>query len=61
MVLYLYLWYIDLHVIVRNLSIFLGIVVTADVLRLNLPAFESVYEMVLGFLMRESEKVCEIA
>ena len=61
MVLYLYLWYIDLHVIVRNLSVFLGIVVTADVLRLNLPAFESVYEMVLGFLMRESEKVCEVA
>jgi hypothetical protein len=56
-VLYLYLWDIDLTKIVRNLSIFLGIVVTADIIRLNIGSFETFYEMVLGFLMRESEKV----
>lgn len=42
--------------VVRNLSIFLGIVVTADVIRLNNDGFEQIYERVLGFLMRESEK-----
>lgn len=57
LVLYLYLWDINLSTIVRNLSIFLGIVITADVLRLNIAAFETIYEAVLGFLMRDSEKV----
>lgn len=41
----------------RGLSIFLGIVITADVIRLNNDDFERIYEKVLGFLMRESEKV----
>jgi hypothetical protein len=57
MVLYLYVSKANLDLIVRNLCIFLGIVVTADALRLNIPAFEKIYEMVLGVLMRESEKV----
>ncbi|CBQ69309.1 related to HSD1-ER membrane protein [Sporisorium reilianum SRZ2] len=56
LVLHLYLSDVDLHVIVRNLSYFLGIVVTADVIRLNNDHFEKIYERVLGFLMRESEK-----
>lgn len=56
MVLHLYLSGTDLNVIVRNLSYFLGIVVTADVIRLNNDDFEKIYEKVLGFLMRESEK-----
>lgn len=56
LVLYLYLSHTDLSLIVRNLAIFLGIVITADVLRLNIPWFEGVYEKVLGFLMREAEK-----
>jgi diacylglycerol kinase (CTP) len=33
------------------------IIVPADMLRLNYPPFERTYEKVLGFLMRESEKV----
>ena len=33
------------------------IIVPADILRLNFPPFERTYERVLGFLMRESEKV----
>ncbi|UTT88980.1 hypothetical protein NDA17_001352 [Ustilago hordei] len=56
MVLHLYLSGTDLNVIVRNLSYFLGVVVTADVIRLNNDHFEQIYEKVLGFLMRESEK-----
>ncbi len=35
----------------------LCIIVPADVLRLRWPAFEKLYERVLGFLMRDSEKV----
>lgn len=57
LVLYLYLSFQDLSSIVRGLSIFLAIVVTADVIRLNNAAFEKFYESVLGFLMREAEKV----
>ncbi|KAI0311654.1 hypothetical protein OF83DRAFT_1177364 [Amylostereum chailletii] len=34
----------------------LCIIVPADVLRLNWPAFERLYERAVGFLMRESEK-----
>ncbi|CAO1616414.1 unnamed protein product [Parajaminaea phylloscopi] len=56
LVLYLYLSHHNLADIVRALSIFLGIVITADVIRLNNAGFEKVYEKVLGFLMRESEK-----
>ncbi|EST09271.1 Phosphatidate cytidylyltransferase [Kalmanozyma brasiliensis GHG001] len=56
LVLQLYFSKQDYTTVARNLSIFLGIVVTADVIRLNNPAFERFYERVLGFLMRESEK-----
>ncbi|KAN0059610.1 Diacylglycerol kinase [Thecaphora frezii] len=56
LVLYLYLNHVDLDVIVRNLSYFLAIVVTADVIRLNNAHFEAFYETLLGFLMRDSEK-----
>jgi hypothetical protein len=59
MVLYLYLWDIDLTKTIRALSIALGIIVTADVIRLNSPPFEKFYESVLGPLMRESEKVSQ--
>lgn len=55
-VLHLYTSGTDLNIIVRNLSYFLGIVLTADVVRLNNNDFERLYEKVLGFLMRESEK-----
>lgn len=57
LVLNLYTSKTDLDVIVRSLSLFLGVVVSADVLRLNIPSFERLYERVLGFLMREAEKV----
>jgi diacylglycerol kinase (CTP) len=33
------------------------VIVPADILRLNYPSFERTYEKVLGFLMRENEKV----
>lgn len=56
MALYCYVSGASLDNVVRNLSIFLGIVVTADVIRLNNSSFERTYEKVLGFLMRESEK-----
>ncbi|CAD6906622.1 unnamed protein product [Tilletia controversa] len=56
LVLGLYLSHADIALIVRGLSYFLGIVVTADVIRLNYAPFERVYENTLGFLMRESEK-----
>ncbi|KAK0555565.1 Diacylglycerol kinase [Tilletia horrida] len=56
LVLHLYLSHSDLDGIVRGLSYFLGIVLTADVIRLNSPPFERLYEKVLGFLMRETEK-----
>ncbi|KIS67025.1 diacylglycerol kinase [Mycosarcoma maydis] len=56
LVLQLYLSDVEYTTVVRRLSIFLGIVVTADVIRLNNHDFEQIYERVLGFLMRESEK-----
>ncbi|KZV67374.1 hypothetical protein PENSPDRAFT_654118 [Peniophora sp. CONT] len=34
----------------------LCVIVPADILRLNFPAFERLYETLLGFLMRDSEK-----
>lgn len=56
LVLYLYLTHVDLDKIVRGLFYFFLFVSSADLLRLNVPAFEQVYEAVLGFLMREGEK-----
>ena len=46
----------DLDKIVRALFYFFLFVSSADLLRLNVPAFERAYESVLGFLMREGEK-----
>jgi diacylglycerol kinase (CTP) len=43
--------------VIIALSSSLLIVVPADILRLNCPPFERAYEAVVGFLMRESEKV----
>lgn len=39
------------------LSMALAVIVPTDVLRLNSPGFERLYERFLGFLMRDSEKV----
>ena len=55
--LYLYLSHGSPRPVVTTLSMALGIIIPADVLRLNHTGFERVYEKVLGFLMRESEKV----
>ncbi|KAN0139233.1 hypothetical protein V8E53_002734 [Lactarius tabidus] len=44
----------------RVMVILLGVmlvIVPADILRLNYPSFECTYEKVLGFVMRENEKV----
>ena len=56
LVLYLYIQRVDLDKIVRALFYFFLFVSSADLLRLNVPAFERAYESVLGFLMREGEK-----
>jgi hypothetical protein len=53
----MYLNDFNLSSVVRTMSTFLVIVVTADVIRLNYRPFETFYESVLGFLMREAEKV----
>lgn len=47
----------DIAPIVYTLSGMLVVVLTADAFRLNYTPFERLYERVLGFLMRESEKV----
>lgn len=60
-VLYMYLNDFNLSSVVRTMSTFLVIVVTADVIRLNYRPFEIFYESVLGFLMREAEKVSSVA
>lgn len=56
--LYLYSTHGSPHYVVIVLSMALAVIVPADILRLNSPAFERVYERCVGFLMRESEKVC---
>lgn len=55
--LYLYVSEGDVSRIVFVLWSSLCIIVPADILRLRWPAFERLYERMLGFLMRESEKV----
>jgi diacylglycerol kinase (CTP) len=57
MTLYLYASHGSPERVVVVLSSALLIIVPADFLRLNYPPFERSYEKVLGFLMRESEKV----
>lgn len=54
--LYLYLSHGSPRSVVNALSLALAVIVPADVLRLNFPRFERLYERCLGFLMRESEK-----
>lgn len=56
-VLGLYLFHVDLAAIVRVLFYLLLIISSADLLRLNVPAFERFYESVLGALMRPGERV----
>ena len=55
--LYLYLSHGSPGRVVVTLSAAFAVILPADILRLNWPAFERVYEKCLGFLMRESEKV----
>ena len=55
--LYLYASHGSPERVVIVLSSALLIIVPADILRLNYPPFERSYEKVLGFLMRESERV----
>lgn len=57
MTLYLYVSHGSARTVVVVLSTALVVIVPADLLRLNVPQFERVYEKFLGFLMRESEKV----
>ena len=53
----LYLSHVDNRAIVKVLSYCFVVVASADLLRLNSPQFEKVYEAVLGFLMRDGEQV----
>ena len=55
--LYLYASHGSPERVIVVLSSALLIIVPADILRLNYPSFERSYEKVVGFLMRESEKV----
>ncbi|KDQ54037.1 hypothetical protein JAAARDRAFT_38630 [Jaapia argillacea MUCL 33604] len=57
--------FLTLHLYISNsttkyvllgLYVGLAVIVPADILRLNFPAFARLYERFLGFLMRESEK-----
>lgn len=57
MTLYLYASHGSPERVVVILSSAMLVIVPADILRLNCPPFERAYEKVLGFLMRESEKV----
>lgn len=57
MTLYLYASHGSPERVVVILSSAMLVIVPADLLRLNYPPFERTYEKVLGFLMRESEKV----
>jgi len=59
--LYLYASHGSPERVVVVLSSALLIIVPADILRLNYPSFERSYEKVLGFLMRESEKVRHVS
>ncbi|KAJ3492036.1 hypothetical protein NLI96_g330 [Meripilus lineatus] len=54
--LYLYTSHGSPKPVIVSLSLALAVIVPADILRLNFPWFERIYERCLGFLMRESEK-----
>lgn len=55
-VLSLYRFNVDLDRIVQVLLYMFLVIASADLLRLNSPAFERIYESVLGVLMRDGEK-----
>ena len=55
--LYLYTSFGDPKAVIVALSASLAVIIPADLLRLRYPSFERLYERVLGFLMRENEKV----
>lgn len=55
--LYLYISHKDVFTIVKALSTALVIITSADLMRFASRRFERTYEKLLGFLMRESEKV----
>lgn len=54
---YLYATNGNARTVVYVLSLALLVVVPADIIRLNSNRFEWLFERVMGFLMRESEKV----
>lgn len=56
--LYLYVHNGDVKIVVFLLWTALAFLVPIDILRLRYPAFERTFERCVGFLMRESEKVC---
>src|SRR6266545_889099 len=55
--LYLYVSQENVDTVVKSLWLALCIILPADFIRFRWPRFERMYERVLGFLMRESEKV----
>lgn len=57
---YLYVSQSSSRTVVLVLWTALAVIVPADLLRLRYPRFERVYERFLGFLMRDSEKVCAL-
>jgi hypothetical protein len=57
---YLYVSHGSPRHIILVLCATLAIVIPADLLRFRFPRFAQVYERHLGFLMRESEKVCHL-
>ncbi|KAF9522334.1 hypothetical protein CPB83DRAFT_116592 [Crepidotus variabilis] len=59
--LYLYASESDVSVVVRALWLALCVIVPADLLRFKSKWFARTYERYLGFLMRESEKVCRLS
>ncbi len=61
MTLYLYASHGSPERVIVVLSSAMFIIVPADILRLNYPLFERSYEKVVGFLMRESEKVRHVS
>lgn len=55
--LYLYVSESPVHCVVRVLWSSLCVIYPADLLRFRYPSFAKLYEKILGFLMRDSEKV----
>lgn len=55
--LYLYTHHVPPRPVITALSAFLAVAVPVDILRLNFPFFERLFERLVGLFMRESEKV----